>query len=291
MREDAPEKPGETSEKSSRDPIPLTVSASQIPPFPETVPCKAPTSPENGAPGKPWGFWVTIALGTVIFLAVVVAEAMVGVVAILVNDSLNESHSIPRTEIVYSGFILSLMSLIGTPVSCGLSNLFASLRKNLTIRDYLGLRWPSLTLFLRWVTGLIVLIILSDIATKLSGGQVVPDFMIEAHRTAGFLPLFYFAIIVAAPLSEEFLFRGFLLEGLRYSWLGKWGAVTVTAIAWAALHVQYDFRGILTVLAIGLLLGYARIRTGSLWLCALLHLMTNFIASIELLVYLKWFQN
>jgi membrane protease YdiL (CAAX protease family) len=78
---------------------------------------------------------------------------------------------------------------------------------------------------------------------------------------------------------------------LRYSWLRKWGAIIVTAIAWSSLHIQYGYRELLMILALGMLLGYARIRTGSLWLCVLLHAITNSIACIQLLIYLKWFQN
>ena len=95
------------------------------------------------------------------------------------------------------------------------------------------------------------------------------------------------ALIVAAPLGEEFLFRGFLLEGFRHPWLGTFGAVLLTSVLWAALHMQYVYFGIVMILAVGIFLGYCRLKTGSLWLCIWLHAFMNLVATVELLIYLN----
>ncbi len=251
----------------------------------------APISPVSAAPGKPWGFWASIGLGAAILLMTFVAQFMAVIAIIFANNLLGNPIFADPSKAATNGFVLALTTLVAVPANCGLSLLFASIRRNMTVKAYLGLQWPSRRILLRWLLALIGLVFATDLAMKLIGGPIIPDFMIEAHRSALFWPLFYFAIIFAAPLSEEFFFRGFLLEGLRASRLGKWGAVALTAAAWASLHTQYDYRGILSILVAGIFLGYARVRTGSLWLCVLMHGAMNLIASVELLVYITWFRH
>ena len=89
------------------------------------------------------------------------------------------------------------------------------------------------------------------------------------------------ALLVAAPLFEETFFRGFLFRGFASSFLGVIGTVLVTAGLWALLHVQYDAYGIALVFALGLLLGIARARTGSLWVPIAMHSAANLVATIE----------
>src|SRR5262245_3317362 len=111
--------------------------------------------------------------------------------------------------------------------------------------------------------------------------------MLPLFRSAGPLPIFLLALVVAGPLAEEFLFRGFLFSGFLQSRLGPFGAIALTALAWAAIHGQYDLYGMGTVAAIGVVLGLIRWRTGSLWLCALLHGVMNAVASIEAMFVLS----
>jgi CAAX protease family protein len=88
-------------------------------------------------------------------------------------------------------------------------------------------------------------------------------------------------LIIAAPLFEEAFFRGFLLKGLESSFMGPIGAVVVTAGLWALIHVQYDAFGMATIFCLGLLLGTARVFTGSLLVPLGLHAFTNLGATIE----------
>jgi membrane protease YdiL (CAAX protease family) len=112
---------------------------------------------------------------------------------------------------------------------------------------------------------------------------------VELYRNAGVRPLLWLAIVVAAPVAEEFIFRGFLFTGLRGLGLSGWrnlAAVVATAGVWAGIHFQYDAFGVASVFLGGLLLGYARLRTGSLWLCIVLHAIMNLVATVEVEVML-----
>ena len=42
-------------------------------------------------------------------------------------------------------------------------------------------------------------------------------------RNGGSLALFFIAVVIVAPISEEIAFRGFLFRALSASWLGVAG--------------------------------------------------------------------
>ena len=67
-----------------------------------------------------------------------------------------------------------------------------------------------------------------------------PDWMLAAA-----------VIGIGAPLSEELLFRGFLLSALAKSRLGFWGAALIATALWTSLHIGYTVVGILEVSIIG----------------------------------------
>jgi hypothetical protein len=105
--------------------------------------------------------------------------------------------------------------------------------------------------------------------------------MVQTYQTAGIPPLLWLAVVVAAPLGEETLFRGFLFKGILHSRLGGAGAIVLTALIWAVLHRQYDLFDMANVFAAGLLFGYARLLTNSIYPCLLMHALMNLIATIQ----------
>lgn len=83
------------------------------------------------------------------------------------------------------------------------------------------------------------------------------------------------AVGIGAPLSEEFLFRGFLFGPLSLSRIGPKGAALVTSAGWTALHAGYSAVGVIEVGLIGLYFAYVLWRTGSLWVPILCHGIYN----------------
>jgi hypothetical protein len=82
-------------------------------------------------------------------------------------------------------------------------------------------------------------------------------------------------IIVAllAAIGEELLFRG-VLQNQLFRWMkNKHAAIWVTAIVFSAFHMQ--FFGFLPRMAIGALLGYFYVWSGSLWVSILTHFTNN----------------
>ena len=80
---------------------------------------------------------------------------------------------------------------------------------------------------------------------------------------------------IGAPLSEELLFRGFLLSALARSRLGFAGGALVTTGLWTALHAGYSLAGIVEVFTIGLFFSWLLWRTGSLRVPIFCHALYN----------------
>lgn len=82
--------------------------------------------------------------------------------------------------------------------------------------------------------------------------------------------------VLLAPIAEELLFRGYLLPRLLLQKGSAW-AVGVSAVLFALLHPQYGMY-VPLVLLYGVVLGWARLRTGGLTVPILLHLSINSLA-------------
>ena len=80
---------------------------------------------------------------------------------------------------------------------------------------------------------------------------------------------------IGAPLSEELLFRGFLLSALAQSRLGFWGAAVVSSGIWTSLHAGYSAAGIFEVFMVGLFFSWLLWRTGSLRVPIFCHAVYN----------------
>lgn len=87
---------------------------------------------------------------------------------------------------------------------------------------------------------------------------------------------------IGAPLSEELLFRGFLLSALARTRLGFWGAALVTTALWTSLHIGYTAVGILEVSIIGLFFSWLLWRTGSLRVAIFCHALYNSLIVLSL---------
>jgi membrane protease YdiL (CAAX protease family) len=80
---------------------------------------------------------------------------------------------------------------------------------------------------------------------------------------------------IGAPLSEELLFRGFLLSALAHTRLGFWGAAVIATALWTALHFGYSLAAIIEVFIVGLAFSWLLWRTGSLRVAIFSHAVYN----------------
>src|SRR5579863_7614799 len=91
-----------------------------------------------------------------------------------------------------------------------------------------------------------VLLGTSDLISYLLSRPLVPSVMVDLYRTA-WLPALLVALVFLTPLEEETIFRGFLFKGIAISRAGPVVAILVGSVAWALLHAQYDFYGVVSV--------------------------------------------
>lgn len=91
------------------------------------------------------------------------------------------------------------------------------------------------------------------------------------------------AIAVFTPIIEELLFRGYVLDVLSEAY-GKWFSIIVSAILFALIHV--DPLRVFNAFFGGVIYGYVRVQTNSLWPSIILHSLWN--AHLIILVTLVW---
>jgi membrane protease YdiL (CAAX protease family)/Flp pilus assembly protein TadD len=85
----------------------------------------------------------------------------------------------------------------------------------------------------------------------------------------------YLAIVILMPVVEEILFRGLFYCALERR-LPTGGTIIVTSLVFAAFHLQMAF--FIPLLSVGVLLGWARSKTGSIGLPILVHVLNNGLA-------------
>jgi membrane protease YdiL (CAAX protease family) len=228
-----------------------------------------------------WKFWGTCLWGLFVFAAMFVGQlAVVGWFLLRREGPVDIASAI---HVVSGGLTISLSVIMGLPAV--LAALWIAIRVSRTsFADYLALRWTSWTNLLIGVAAMVVLVMGWDLLSRAAGRDAAPGFMMEVLKSAqadGALWLLVIAFCVAAPITEEFFARGFLYRGWSESFLGPAGAILLSSVAWTALHLQYDWFFFGEVFSIGLLLGYIRYRSGSIWLTVILHGLNNLAATLQ----------
>jgi membrane protease YdiL (CAAX protease family) len=226
-----------------------------------------------------WGPWATVGLSLAV-AAIYLAGNVVAVVGLVVTGGVPDLND-PALAPGSNGLILSVCSLVSAPFVIGPILLFIRIRPGISVRQYLSL-WPvPASKLMFWLSVTALAIVCGDLSYYATGQDVVPRFVRDAWQTAGWLPLLWLALIVAAPLVEEVFFRGFLFVGLQRSRLGNTGAILITSAIWAALHTQYEFYLIAHIFIIGVLFGIARVRAKSLYVPMAMHGLMNLVATLE----------
>lgn len=91
-------------------------------------------------------------------------------------------------------------------------------------------------------------------------------------------PLFFALLcsVILAPICEELIFRRLLLDRLLF--LGDWSAVFLSSLFFGLFHTNlYQF---FYAFAVGMVLGYVRIMTGSMRWNILLHMFINLFCGV-----------
>jgi membrane protease YdiL (CAAX protease family) len=234
-------------------------------------------------PPRVWKFWGTL-IWSLAFYGVMAASSIIGIIAVLAWYGLDSGD---RKALAANGLVVAATS-ISAAIPVLLTVALAVKLARQPFRDYLALRAASLRHVLIGMVAIVILMVLNDTLTALAGRPIVPDVLIEGVRTAqahNALPFYALALVVAAPITEEIVFRGFIYRGLAASRLGVIGAVIVSSLVFTAIHIQYDLITLVGLLATALLLGIMRAISGSTLLTIAMHALNNAVVLVEML----WF--
>jgi len=128
-------------------------------------------------------------------------------------------------------------------------------------------------LLIDFIGGYLILIFTSIYAMQsydLLSRYSLNDFYSQGYPSFIFM---FLCIAVFVPIMEELMFRGFVLD-LASEAYGKWASILISAIFFAIIHPLYILN-VLNAFWAGLIYGYIRIRTNSLWPSIILHSAWN----------------
>jgi membrane protease YdiL (CAAX protease family) len=231
-----------------------------------------------------WGYWAT--LGWALLAFVVSQFAALAVLVWLRIGNLEALLAVP-----FDGAMVTLFIVIANPLMIAVIALAVRLARARQV-EYLALKLPQardLRVGLVWLVGLIAI---GDALLYVSGRDLVTPFQLQSYATAaaeGWLPALLAGAIIVAPAGEEIMFRGFLFRGWARSDRAAWPAIVAISVLWAALHVQYDWTGVLQIFIIGLFLGWLRWRSGSTLLTFFLHALFNTEGTLETALQIRFF--
>lgn len=228
---------------------------------------------------KPEGFkpWMALVLPLWVFIGFMVAQVIVGVLLSLIEylniplGSVNESTIQTIGSMVI--YLLSLGIVIGLP---WLVKHFKTSRQDIGLDGYMT--WTDLLLA---PAAFIVYILLSFLLTTLASN--FSFYNVDQVQDTGFKGLTYgyeyflafFTLVIIAPVSEEILFRGYLLGKLR-KYIPVWASILITSLLFGIVHFAWNVG--VDVFALSIILCLLRIQTGRLWPSIILHMIKNAIA-------------
>jgi len=222
----------------------------------------------------PWGFFSTLGWA---LLAFAIGAAIISAGVVWANwgrlDELADTAEDPWFALQF--IVINLVQVAVLAAAARLRRWPAGL--------YLGLVRPRGRDVAHGIAALAVTMVALEILTHLVGRESVTPFQTDTYRVAqvaGLLPLLWIAFVVAAPVGEEIVFRGFVFRGWAHSRLGVPGTILLTSLVFSAAHTQYDWFGTLQTFCIGALFAWLRWRSGTAVVTILLHTLINFTSTV-----------
>ncbi len=184
---------------------------------------------------------------------------------------------------------VNLVGLLAFQVTIILLSLLAASRGGLPAAARLFLQQPPQgpAVYLSAFALLLALVaVYNAVAYAVGATDIVSDLkiFIELAQSPYWL-IALLVIAVGAPVSEEFLFRGYLLPGLAASAIGFRGATLATSALWTLPHAGYSASGLVEVGLVGVYLAWVLWRTGSLWVPLFCHAAHNLTLMLGLMLW------
>jgi membrane protease YdiL (CAAX protease family) len=225
----------------------------------------------RGASIRPWGPWASLGWAALAQAAGLAAVAACAWVLAQSNPNLFDYQFLFRSGDPLGSSLLILSYVVLVATLC-----IAIRRAGWDVALYLALVKPRG----RYVSYAIVWTVLSLLLTFAHSTQFDVSQFLHPHgydhaRLMNGLLIHFVAVVIAAPLMEEILFRGFLYRGLSESRIGVVGAIILTSLIWTFMHDSKSAAGMIDTALHGVAWGWLRWYTGSLWTPIACHVAYN----------------
>ncbi|WP_350559130.1 type II CAAX endopeptidase family protein [Psychrobacter sp. CAL346-MNA-CIBAN-0220] len=178
------------------------------------------------------------------------------------------------------GTVVSVSILISGVLLTALSFFIIRLKGG-NVRRYLALTPFSLAVGIG-LLGLLLLFMIGSQALTYWLDKTPLDFVDPLYQSVSSVWLLVIAMVIIAPIYEELIFRGILWAAIAEQFSSPHSerrgiivASMVTSLIFATIHMQYGLYEISTIVVLALIFCYARIKSGSLLLPMLLHIINN----------------
>ena len=221
---------------------------------------------------KYWGVGYTLLISLIVFSVFGLVQSLI----VFFLSKVNYDLDVETIAYTYLGSISVISSLLA------LFCLLAFIKvKRIDIKKYLNLSFPKINLVLFFIFLSFSLMFLMELVSNKYPEMFKTDFVIESYKNTNSIFLLYLGVGLCGPFFEECLFRGFLFKGLENSNIGGYGAVIISSILFSLVHLQYGlWIIILMIFPMALLLGYSRLKSGSLLLPIIIHVLNNILTCI-----------
>ncbi len=218
--------------------------------------------------------------------AAVTAFIMLGAVLGMFLANIDGFYKLYKTNEIFASALTALMSLL----TLGIPFLIAynSLKKKKLAHDLpLGKPYDKKEFALAIPIGVMVCIF-GSISTGIFATFTEAIFGVEfsqpddgsTYTTVASVAMSFFSTAVIPAFVEEFAIRGVVMQSLRK--YGDWFAIVMSSFVFALMHgnmIQIPFAFIA-----GIGIGYAVIKTGTMWTGILIHFINNSIAIVSMVI-------
>jgi len=222
--------------------------------------------------------WKIVGIFALVFTAVQLAIAAIGVGGKFVVDSIGAGDNVrvflfstlSRTAMVAAILFITIPVIRSVYKRPGLIQLFPTKEQ----------QWKDLLVGMAIAAGAMVIVFLLE---YVFGFITVNGFALTGQPADAWLRAIWLALLVnaVAAIGEEVLYRGLLLQGLEIAW-DQWGALFISSIIFGGSHIlvagasESNWLEFIPLLALpGIMLGWAFVRTGNLWLATGIHFAWN----------------
>lgn len=237
---------------------------------------------QEPVPTRPWT-WGWILASSAVVALVYVAAQIAAVMAVAVWKIATTPRFDAETwgaSVESDGAVMSAATLAAAAVCLPIVRWLTGRREPAPWR-FLGFRPVGWREILLACGAAGVFIAISDPLNVWLGRPLVPPFMLKAYATVRLPALLFLAVAIAAPVTEELVFRGFLFGALRARGVPPGITIAATSVLFAVIHTQYDAWDMSLVFLMGVLFAGARAQFNSVIPSMAMHAFVNTVAFVE----------